>query len=108
MENLSEGLHSSMNEKKRLEPMKHSCSTCPFRDTGWTEVRELLQARALSTEGTPICHSTGPGALTKRVSKKAKACRGARDLQLRVFFVLGFIEADTDEAWDKKADELDL
>jgi len=95
-----------MMKKKTLLPvMKECCATCPFRDTGWTCVRPLLEQRALN-EGTPICHSTGK-ALTKRLGK-ARACRGARNLQLQLFAALGFIESPTDEAWAKKCIALGL
>lgn len=90
--------------------MRVQCATCPFREDGYKDVRELLVHRALQ-EATPICHSTGPGAIvprSKRVSKKPLACRGARNLQLQVFFSLGFLEAPTDAAWEKKAMELGL
>lgn len=89
--------------KKPLPTMASMCATCPFRNEGWTEVRELLQRRAL-TEGTPICHSTGK-ALTERLGK-AHLCRGARDFQLIMFHRMGFIAAPTDEAWEGRWREL--
>lgn len=94
----------------KIDPMKSKCSTCPFRDTGWTEVRELLTDRSIN-EGTPVSHSTGSKALvpkSKRVSSKMMLCRGARDLQLQTFHVMGFLDEPTDEAWDKKRRELGL
>lgn len=92
--------------------MKVQCATCPFRSDGkgYTEVANLLSDRALST-ATPICHSTGSSDVTsksKKVSKLNLACRGARDLQLKYFAAMGFIEAPTDEAWDKKKREMGL
>jgi hypothetical protein len=91
---------------KRLETMPQMCKTCPFREGGeaWTHVRSFLEKRALS-EATPICHSTGK-ALTKNVFKESRYCRGARDFQNLIFHRMGFIEAPTDEAWNKKAMEL--
>jgi len=83
------------------------CATCPFRQEGWTHVRDLLQERALN-EATPICHSTGSKPLSKRLKKTAHACRGARNLQLQVFAAIGFLEAATDEAWEQKCIELNL
>lgn len=74
------------------------------------EVRDLLIQRALS-EATPICHSTGPDSLLpkkKRVSAKPLACRGARDLQLQMFYAVGLLDAPTDEAWKRKAKEFGL
>jgi hypothetical protein len=87
--------------------MERNCKTCPFLARGYVEVRGLLELRALGI-GTPICHSTGPDAITKRVVKEPRACRGARDLQLKVFHGLGVIDAPTDEAWDRKVKEMGL
>jgi len=67
-------------------------------------VRELLEARAVGAEkgGSPICHSTGEGALKKKVFEDEHICRGARNLQLQLFAAMGFIESATDAAWEKK------
>ena len=37
-----------------------------------------------------------------------KLCRGARDIALKLFKGMGFIDAATDEAWNKKCDELGI
>ena len=86
---------------------KAQCKTCPFRSDGWTEVRALLERRAL-TEATPICHSTGR-ALVRHNGEKLKAhlCRGARNYQLTIFYRLGVIAAPTDEAWKEKLDHME-
>jgi hypothetical protein len=53
------------------------------------------------TEATRICHSTGKdNAFHKRTGLPEHVCRGARDVQLQHFFVLGVIERPTDEAWN--------
>jgi hypothetical protein len=77
--------------------MPAQCATCPFRKGGWEHVRPLLENRALN-EATPICHSTGKGALVKKIPRQ-HICRGARDLQLQCFHAMGVIAAPTDEAW---------
>ena len=82
------------------------CATCPFRDTGWTSVRPLLEQRAL-TEATPICHSTGKDALVKSQGP-AQLCRGARDLQIQYFYRIGFLDVPTEEAWEAKRKELGI
>lgn len=92
--------------------MKAKCATCPFRSdgNGYREVANLLSDRALN-EATPICHSTGSSDVTprnKKVSKLNLACRGARDIQLQLFAAIGFIEAPTDEAWEKKKKQMGL
>jgi hypothetical protein len=86
-----------MGGMNTMKVMKAQCGTCPFRDDGWTEVRDLLIKRAL-TEASPICHSTGPGALVKRKLKKAMICRGARKLQAEVFYRLGVLAEPTVES----------
>lgn len=80
------------------------CSSCPFRETGWTEVRDFLMNRALN-EASPICHSTGPEALTKCRSEEPLICRGARLFQAEIFYRLGFLDAPTIEAWEKRAQQ---
>jgi len=90
-----------------LEPMAQMCPTCPFRKNGYTQVRDLLQHRALN-EATPICHSTGPDAIVPRkqlLFKKPMACRGARNLQLELWAALRLIAVPTDEAWRAKVRE---
>jgi len=90
----------------RLKPLRPvtavQCPTCPFRDDGWTHLRDFLIQRALN-EGTPICHSTGPRAVkrTGRRWTKARLCRGARNFQLTVFYAWGILDAPTDEAWQR-------
>lgn len=97
-----------MSNSVVLPVRKAKCKTCPFRAGGWTHVRELLEQRAL-TEGSPICHSTGK-ALVRHGGKRLKAhiCRGARDFQLTIFHRLGVIEKPTDEAWQKRLDEIEV
>lgn len=91
-----------------LKPMPKMCPTCPFRRNGYTSVRSLLESRALM-KGTPICHSTGDSDLTeKKIYKEDRACRGARNLQLKYFTSIGFIHEATDEAWEAKVKELGL
>ena len=85
------------------------CKTCPFRaakDGGWEDLRPLLIQRCL-TEGSPICHSTGK-ALVRHDGEhlKAQICRGARDLQLRYFHMVGYISEPTDTAWNAKYREI--
>lgn len=88
-----------------LPVRKTMCATCPFRPDGWTEVRPLLEGRAMYS--TPICHSTGK-ALTRHDGEKLKAhaCRGARNQQLAFFHGIGFLAEATDAAWAAKWEEL--
>lgn len=90
-----------------LEPMRAMCATCPFREgSAYAFLRNDL-ARSALTEGTRICHSTGPrNAVVARPKGKARACRGARDLQLRYFAATGFLPEPTDKAWADKLAEI--
>ncbi len=91
-----------------LEPMPKRCPTCPFRRRGFTEVRELLTERALCSR-TPICHSTGDSDVvpkSKKLCVENRACRGARDLQLKMFRATGVLSEETDECWKAKVDEI--
>ena len=80
--------------------MASRCSTCPFNDNGVNEIRQMVERRCL-TQASQICHHP-----SLHGKKETHLCRGARDFQLRAFAAIGFLEAPTDEAWDKKRQEL--
>lgn len=87
--------------------MPAKCATCPFRDGSKFEFLATDLAFSALSEASRICHSTGSNnAINHRTGKPEKLCRGARDIQLKLFASIGFIEAPTDEAWDKKRKEL--
>lgn len=70
------------------------CSTCPFRhDSPLAHLQGDLTAQVL-TEGNHMCHAE-----QLQDKEPTYVCRGARDIQLRVFCNLGAIKAPTDEAW---------
>ena len=76
-----------------------TCRTCPFAQThaGAIALQSTIVERMLGDGGSQICHGTeGPGREPKSL------CRGARDRILVLFHRMGFIEAATDEAWQKK------
>lgn len=85
------------------------CATCPFRPgSKYADLAPMLAKSAL-TEASRICHSTGSdNAINRRTGKPPAFCRGARDVQIKFFHHAGFIEAPTDEAWEKKCKELGL
>jgi hypothetical protein len=85
------------------------CATCPFR-TGSPNayLAHDLTMSALS-KTSRICHSTGSNnAINKRTGKPERLCRGARDIQLKMFKSLGFIDDATDDAWNAKCAEMGL
>lgn len=93
-----------------LEIMPVMCGTCPFRPgSPYANLAEGLAESAI-VQGSRVCHSTGkdnainPG----DTGKPSALCRGARDVQLAVYAAIGYIEAATDEAWDKKCREIGL
>ena len=84
--------------KSPTKVMAAVCKTCPFGPKGDHGVRANVERRVL-TKGSQICHSTG-------WPQGTHLCRGARDLQLTVFYRLGFLSTPTDEAWAAKRAEL--
>jgi len=73
--------------------------------------RDLAASLAVSalSQASRICHSTGANnAINRRTGKPPRICRGARDVQLEALAALGFLDAPTDQAWDRKRRELGL
>lgn len=50
---------------KPLTVRASQCATCPFRETGWTQVRDLLIQRSL-TQATPIYRQRGTSQAKER------------------------------------------
>jgi hypothetical protein len=91
----------------KLSPrLKRMCKTCPWRkDSPYAFLRPDLERSAL-TEASRVCHSTGSSVIYGDTGKPERLCRGACDAQNKTFFAMGYIEAPTDEAWQKKVNEL--
>lgn len=89
--------------KRSDSPLRETmCATCPFRpDSKYAPLAVELAASAL-TDASRICHSTGSNAINRRTGIKPHLCRGARDIQLKVFHGMGIISAPTDEAWNER------
>ncbi len=96
-------------DSKVIAVREKMCATCPFREgSPYAYLARDLTQSALG-QSSRICHSTGSdNAINKRTGKPERLCRGARDVQLKVFHALKFIESPTDEAWDKKCREMGL
>lgn len=87
---------------------KQMCATCPFRDgSPYQNLRSTLTESAL-TQASRFCHSTGSNAINSRTGKAVAICRGARNVQLNYFHAIGFIDAPTDAAWQRKRSELNV
>lgn len=80
--------------------MKAKCATCPFGTPGYPELAAQITEQIL-TDASQICHSSG-------WPEGTHLCRGARDIQLRLFTSMGIITAPTDEAWNTKVEEMGL
>jgi hypothetical protein len=91
----------------RIPVRETQCATCPWREgSPYAHLREDLERSALS-EASRICHSTGSNnAINARTGLPERICRGSRDVQLRVLHGIGFLEAPTDAAWEKKWSEI--
>jgi hypothetical protein len=79
------------------------CATCPFRARSKTAfvIPQLLET--MFSTASRICHSTGSNnAFNEETGLPGYLCRGARDVQLQFFYDLKFIDAATDEAWNRK------
>lgn len=97
-----------MRKKKRV-PVRHTmCATCPFRPGSEFESLAGYLAQSAISEGNRICHSTGTSAIHGRTGKRSAICRGARNIQLKLFFGMGFLTEATDASWDAKMKECGL
>lgn len=84
------------------------CATCPFRlGSPHANLADMLAKKAL-TQHSRICHSTGVSAIYGRTGRKPRICRGTRDVQLKYFVTIGFLKEPTDEAWDRKCEEMGI
>jgi hypothetical protein len=89
--------------KKILPVRKTMCATCPYRPNSiYAWAQNVIVGRAA------ICHSTGNSAILGRTGKPEKICRGARNVQLKLFTALGLLKEPTDAAWAAKCKELNL
>lgn len=84
--------------------MPKQCATCPFRmaHAGQIEVMATVMGRILNS-ASQICHHP-----RTKGKKETHLCRGARDIQIRYFHRIGFLDEPTDEAWAKKWKEIQL
>jgi hypothetical protein len=79
--------------------MKRKCVTCPFGPNGDPLIRRGVESRLF--KGSQQCHHPLLSGKTE-----THLCRGARDEQLTILYRVGFIEAETDEAFAKRSREL--
>jgi hypothetical protein len=76
------------------------CASCPWKQDGGilgqdTELKAALEIQ-VATQENQLCHA--PALVGE---PETQICRGARDYQLQIFYRLGVLEAETDEAWAK-------
>lgn len=81
------------------------CSTCPFRpgvEKKYSDLAGVIAESAIMG-GSRICHQTGKNNFFHKRTGRAEAlCRGARDLQLKMFAAIGVLSEPTDEEWNRK------
>lgn len=77
------------------------CATCPFRHGSPYASLAPDLAQSAATDASRICHSTGSNAINRRTGVRPHLCRGARDIQLNIFYAMRYISAPTDEAWNE-------
>ena len=71
------------------------CKTCPFSNTRDRTLEAKVIERCMAQQTSQICHGTeGPH------REPRSLCRGMRDLQLQIFFKMGYLSEATDEAWE--------
>lgn len=92
------------SQKVRHMPVNPAkCQTCPFREGGDPALRAKIEARVLS-EASQTCHHSG----AVHGKPDTRLCRGARDFQLTILHRMGFLEAATDEAWERQCQKQGL
>lgn len=92
-----------------MKVRKTMCATCPFRAGSPYEYLAKDLGECALNERSRICHSTGKdNAINKRTGKPEMLCRGARDLQIHLFYAIGFIDEPTDESWGRKCEEMGI
>jgi hypothetical protein len=83
-----------------MKVLKKQCATCPFRPYSKTAFLAPSIALSALTEASRICHCTGcDNAFHQRTGKRPALCRGARDLQIQIFYRLGVLKEPTDKGW---------
>lgn len=84
-----------------LSVRESMCPTCPFKPGSKTAFLKADLELSARTEASRVCHSTGSNnAFHARTGLPEHICRGARDIQLEQFHVLGVIAEPTDDAWN--------
>jgi hypothetical protein len=77
------------------------CATCPFRPGSKYEYLRADLEFSARTSASRLCHSTGANnAINRRTGFPEHICRGARDVQLEQFYIMGLLSEPTDESWN--------
>lgn len=100
-------------KKNKIKPadipvQKVMCATCPWRRGSPYAYLVAMLSKSAATEANRICHSTGTSSIVypNGTGKPDRICRGARNVQLAVFFGAGLLSEPTDAAWYAKVEEL--
>lgn len=80
--------------------MPAKCKTCPFGENGDKRLAAAVLDRTLF-QSSQICHHP-----VLNGKKETHLCRGQRDEQLAILHRMGWIDAPTDEAFQRRSREL--
>ncbi len=72
------------------------CATCPFNADGDAKLQTTIITQIIEEEVSQICHHP-----TLKGKPSTHLCRGARDIQIKIFYALGWLSEPTDKAWDE-------
>jgi hypothetical protein len=86
--------------EKPLPVNKKCCNTCPFSKDPALATK-VIDRNGLSS--SQICHSTEGENREPRT-----LCRGMRDIHIKILYAHGLLDSPTDEAWEKKMQELNF
>lgn len=99
---LKRGCDNPPLDPNNVRPVK--CESCPFgkygeaigSELGWEAFAQLQSNLTISaiSNGNRYCHHD-----ELEGKPSTHVCRGARDIQLQYFHLIGVISAPTDEAW---------
>jgi hypothetical protein len=84
----------SVRDVSNFPVMQEKCPTCPFGEAGDLHLRASIEQRVL-TSASQTCHHTG----AIHGKPDTHLCRGARDFQIQIFYRLGMLREESDEAW---------
>jgi len=84
------------------EVRKKMCKTCPMRNGGYENLREIVERNVLSGH-SHLCHA--PQLENK---KPFEVCRGGQDYANQIMFRLRLITEPTDKGWEEMQGQINF